>query len=97
MLFGARLVGDPVSELSVPIGGLVVAAIAVAYHGLALRRDQALRAQVRPSSAAEPAPAKLLLTLFGPTEADLAAALGALRAHVPDGYRLEEAGVPKTA
>jgi hypothetical protein len=43
-LFGVSLSSDVASDLSRPIGVIVVSAIAGVTHGLAIRRDQALRA-----------------------------------------------------
>lgn len=54
--------GNLLSELSAPIGALVVAGIVLLYHGLALRSDQRLAAQpvsdmpaTEPTVASEPA------------------------------------------
>jgi len=52
-VLGADLTGNAVSELSTPIGALLVAVAVLLYHGVALRRDMALR------SAAEVWPAEL--------------------------------------
>lgn len=43
-IFGVSLSSDVASDLSRPIGVIVVSAIAGATHGLAIRRDQAIRA-----------------------------------------------------
>jgi hypothetical protein len=88
-LFGVSLPGDPISELSGPIGILVVATAVAIYHGMALLRDQALRGRAKP--AEEEPRRELFLRLSGPPHADLASTLGALRAHMPEGYLLEEA------
>ena len=54
-LLGAGLTGDAIVELSTPIGILVVAIAGGLYHGLALRRDQAL-AHVVLAPPVEPSP-----------------------------------------
>jgi hypothetical protein len=103
-LLGVSFTGSAVSELSTPLGALLVAAAVAIYHGAAVRRDQALRAGAEP----EPAPANAApqgpedaaeassdpglrrgLVLGGPADGDLDAVLEALRAQLPDGYRLE--------
>jgi hypothetical protein len=105
-LLGATLSGNAVSELSTPIGALLVAAAVAIYHGVALRRDMALRAgaELEPASAERvaeepgmaPAPAataselRRALVLRAPRDANLDAAVETLRAHLPPGYRLEE-------
>jgi len=103
-LLGAGLSGNAVSELSTPIGALLVAAAVAIYHGITLRRDMALRAGPEPepdavpsdSPAEAPTPApsvgelRRTLVLSAPPEGELDAAVEALRAHLPQGYRLEE-------
>lgn len=99
-VIGANLQGNAVSALSTPIGALAMAAITLAYHGLLLRSDMALRPVVAPAApAASPAVpaaassgARLVLELIGPEGADLDAALVAARAALPEGVRLEEPG-----
>lgn len=93
-LFGIDQPGDPVSELSRPIGVLVVAVAVAAYHAVQLRRDQALRASVEPApAAAEPAAQQLTaavaMRLTGPAEGDLGAVVASLRAQLPPGFDLE--------
>jgi hypothetical protein len=94
-LLGASLSGNAVSELSTPIGALLVAAAVAIYHGVALRRDMALRAGAEPEPV-PPAPAAMTselrrsLVLSAPPESNLDAAVETLRAHLPAGYRLEE-------
>jgi hypothetical protein len=100
-LLGASLSGNAVSELSTPIGALLVAAALAIYHGVTLRRDMALRAAAEPEAApseapgAAPTPAPVAgelqraLVLSAPPESNLDAAVAALRAHLPPGYRLE--------
>ena len=102
-ILGANLTGNAVSELSTPIGAAVMAAIALAYHGILLRADQRLRPvevreaapeEVAGAAAAvgEAAPvataARRSLELVGPAGADLDAALAAARASLPDGFDL---------
>ncbi|HEX9635593.1 MAG TPA: DUF5671 domain-containing protein [Candidatus Limnocylindria bacterium] len=101
-LLGASLSGSAVSELSTPIGALLVAAAVAIYHGVTLRRDMALRAGAEPELAQPEAPAEApapapyagerqrTLVLSAPPEGELDAAVEALRAHLPTGYRLEE-------
>ncbi len=95
-LLGAGLTGDALVELSTPIGILVVAVVGGLYHGLALRRDQALApAEPVAESAAEPAAVEaspepgIGLTLRGPDGTGLEDALAAARVALPEGYRLE--------
>lgn len=96
ILLGAGLGGNAISELSAPVGALVAAAAVALYHGLALRRDLALRAAAAPApiteppSAAAPAAAGRALVLYGPLDGDLDAAVGALRDALPPGFRLDE-------
>jgi hypothetical protein len=101
-ILGADLTGNAVSELSTPIGAAVMAAIALAYHGILLRADLRLRPvearKAAPEEAAgaaemgEAAPvataARRSLELVGPEGADLDAALAAARASLPDGFDL---------
>lgn len=49
-LLGTDLGGNGVSELSTPLGALLVAIAVVAYHGLQLRDDQAVRVAVAPTT-----------------------------------------------
>lgn len=93
-LLGVDPSASLVSELSTPLGSLVVAAAVALYNGLALRRDQALRAEAPPTPAPivvapETAGSRLRLVLTGPPESDLAATLDGMRSALPDGYRLE--------
>lgn len=88
-LFGVDQAPDAVGELSLPIAGLLVAIAAALYHAALLRRDQGLRPVVEDAAAAVPAVAILRLT--GPADADLEAAVNALRGHLPPGYALEKA------
>jgi hypothetical protein len=90
-ILGADISGNAVSELSTPIGALLVALAVAAYHGLLLRRDDALRATatpIAPAPAARP-PDRRALVLSGPEGADLDATIAAWEAGLPPGYRLE--------
>ncbi len=92
-ILGANLGGNPASELSAPIGALVVAGAIGLYHGQALRRDAAIhRAEVEaaPQAAAASAAARGLV-LRGPAGEELDAAVAGLRAALPPGYRLDDA------
>jgi len=87
-LLGANLVGNPVSELSLPLGILIVAVGVALYHGLALRGDLDLRAEA--SAPTEPMPSRRGLVLIGPPGSDLDGTVEALRSGLPEGYRLDE-------
>jgi hypothetical protein len=88
-LFGIRLTGDPISELSLPIGILVVAVSVAASHGALVRRDQARRAEFEKENAPESrAPRSIRLRLSGPGDG-LERALASLGGATPDGYLLE--------
>ncbi len=54
-LLGASLTGNAISELSTPLGAVAVAVVVLVYHGLQLRRDQALRSEA-PVPPVAPAP-----------------------------------------
>jgi hypothetical protein len=91
-LLGVNLTGNPVSELSTPVGALVVAVAVAAYHAVALRRDQALRAETEAAAevpAPYAAPSTITLRLSGPADLDLDATLTRLRGQLPTGYQLE--------
>jgi Domain of unknown function (DUF5671) len=93
-IFGIAASGNVVLELSTPIGILIVAVVLAIYHGLALRRDQALRGTPLAPTAAEmeaDAVGVTLLRLLGPRGGDTTAALIAMRQHLPAGFALEEA------
>ena len=55
IVLGATQPSNIVSELSTPVGVIVVGAMIVAYHGLALRTDLALR-EMEPAATPAPAP-----------------------------------------
>ena len=96
-LLGAGLGGNAVSELSTPLGALVVAAAVVIYHGLRLRSDGELRPADSPVTTDAAAPAepasealeRIALELRGPSGADLGATLAMLRGVLPEGQTLE--------
>ena len=97
-ILGVTLSGDTVSELSTPIGFLVVAVAVALYHLVAQRRDAALRAtqpaeapyivETPAVAAAQPVGRRLILS--GPDGANFEAAISGLRATLPPGYQLEE-------
>jgi hypothetical protein len=91
-ILGANLGGNAASELSTPIGALVVAGAVALYHGQVLRRDMAVRAaEAAPEEPSTgPAEAGRRLVLVGPTGSDLDATVAGLRADLPPGYRLDE-------
>lgn len=96
-LFGLQLRGDIVSDLSTPLGALIVALAVLAYHALMLRRDQRWREEAHASAVAPALPSGVALALFGPTGAkatDVEALLTSLRAQLPEGYRLEVGAPP---
>jgi hypothetical protein len=91
-LFGVDLTGDPVSELSLPIGVLLTAAAVGAGHAVLLRRDA--RALAGPKGDQEEAVAEsrtVRLRLTGERDG-IDAALAALGAATPSGYALELEG-----
>jgi len=76
-----------------PIGALLAAGGVALYHGLALRRDLALRAAIEPEAPVVMPVAersRRSLVLFGPPDGDSDAALGALREALPPGFTLDE-------
>ena len=92
-LLGANLGGGGILELSMPIGALLAAGGVALYHGLALRRDLALRAAIEPEAPVVMPVAersRRSLVLFGPPDGDSDAALGALREALPPGFTLDE-------
>lgn len=91
-MLGANLGGNPASELSTPIGALVVAATIALYHGQALRREAAyIAAPEHDLAPAQAASAERRLVLVGPPGEELGAALEGLRDALPAGYRLDDA------
>jgi hypothetical protein len=103
-LFGAILQvevsGNTASAVSAPLGALLVAAAVAIYHGVAVRRDQHLRAAVSgaapdidaaaPPPAPSAAPARRVLVLSGPPGTDLETTVAALRAALAPELLLED-------
>jgi len=93
---GVDLPGNPVSELSTPIGALVTALMVAVYHGLAVRGDAAIAARTtadgegRPTDTETAAEVSGILILRGPADADRAAVLARLRDALPPGFDLDE-------
>jgi hypothetical protein len=103
-LFGAilqvQLSDNTVSAISAPLGALLVAAALAIYHGVAVRRDQALRGaalpaarEIAPAAGVPTAPARRVLVLSGPPGADLESTVVALRAALAPELQLED-GTP---
>ena len=89
-IFGLAQAGDPVSELSLPLGVLLVAIAVTIYHLRQLRHDQSLRTGGDSSPPEEAAAApSTSLRLTGPAGADTASMVAALRRHLPVGFALE--------
>jgi hypothetical protein len=86
-LLGVDQPGDPVAELSTPIGVLLVAIAVAGYHALQLRRDQGLR--VEQAVATQQTRTTHALRLVAPTNADVGSVVAALRGQLPVGYVLE--------
>jgi Domain of unknown function (DUF5671) len=94
-LLGANSFGNAPGDLAEPLGVLIVAVVGAVYHGLALRRDQELRAESEPVGAAADAmvatgAAQRVLVLSGPSRSDLDAAVIAIRAALPAELSLED-------
>jgi hypothetical protein len=91
-ILGANLGGNAASELSTPLGALVVAGTIALYHGQVLRRDMAARAaEAAPEQPTTgPAEAQRRLVLVGPTGSDMDGTVAGLRADLPPGYRIDE-------
>lgn len=87
-LFGIRLTGDPISELSLPIGILLVALVLGLAHGTLLRRDARVRSELEEAAPAQPAARSVRLRLTGPAD-QMERALAALGGATPTGYALE--------
>ena len=89
---GAGLAGDAVSELSTPLGVLITAGIGIAYHGLLLRSDQALR--LVPVAEAPPATPRAGVPPTAPEHMTTTPASASLRRFelvAPDGGDVEAA------
>lgn len=91
-VFGVEQSSDALGELSLPIAGLLVGIGVALYHAALLRRDLGLRTDAEVTPDARVVPATAMLRLTGPAEADLDAAISALRGHLPAGYALEVTG-----
>ncbi len=99
-LIGATVQRNLTSELSTPLGVLIVAILLGGLHFWWLRRDQRVVAgeseeatQLVPLAIpTAPASIERRLVLTAPAGADVSGALERLRAELPDGYRLEEGG-----
>ena len=91
-LLGVASSQSAVSDLSGPVGALLVAAAVAIYHGVALRRDMALRAAAEPAQPPAEAEPEIRrgVVLTGPAGSDLDAALQTLRTQLPAGFRLDE-------
>lgn len=91
-LLGANLGDGGILELSMPIGALVAAGGVALYHGLALRRDLALRAASEPEAPLIPVAerSQRSLVLLGPPDGNTDAAISALRDALPPGFTLDE-------
>jgi hypothetical protein len=102
-LFGAilevELSDNTASAISAPLGALLVAAALAIYHGVAVRRDQALRgaalaaAQIAAPAGVPTPPARRVLVLSGPPGTDLETTVAALRAALAPELQLED-GTP---
>lgn len=88
-IFGISQVGDPVSELSRPVGVLLVAVAVAAYHAIQLRRDQSMRTDLDASRGEPVVAARINLRLSGPPGADPSGVVATLRQQLPPGYDLE--------
>ena len=94
-LFGLDVPASVASELSVPLGALVVTVAIAVYHGQLLRRDAAIREAEPAVEAGAPPEARpeVGLTLVGPAGAEpgtLAGVADGLRAQLPDGFELRD-------
>jgi hypothetical protein len=99
IVLGARVPESPISDLSTPIGIVIVAAVGVVYHALALRSDVRLRATLVAAPAAEAGPtggaAGLALAAEAADTAPTGPAAGAVQVAIivtgPPGADLEAA------
>jgi hypothetical protein len=100
-ILNVDIVENALSALSAPIGALIVTAAVAIYHGMALRRDQGLRAEAAAAEPTEgaatapeipvgsPSPVRRLLVLSGPANVDLDGAVATIRAGLPPELSLE--------
>jgi len=97
-LIGARVTGSLTSELSTPTGVVIAAILVAGLHYWWLRRDHRVVALVSPVPATELPEAQAvaarvhMLALTIPVGGDAGEAVSHLRAALPEGYRLDEAG-----
>ena len=77
-----------VSTFSTALGVLIVAGALFAYHIVVLRQDLAHREE----REAAPVPGRVMLILTVPLGGDTQAVIGEMRAHLPEGYELTNAG-----
>lgn len=101
-LFGLDAPASVASELSLPLGSLLVTAAVAVYHGALLRRDGAIRdatsrdAESTRSPVTQPAVElrpEIALVLVGPEGTEpgtLAGVADGLRAQLPDGFVLRD-------
>ena len=93
-VFGVEQGGNPISELSLPIGILLVASVVAAYHATQLRRTSRCASRPRRLSRRRRRPRSVELRLSGPADGDLAAVVAGLRAQLPPGFELDGAPPP---
>ncbi len=88
-LFGLQLTGDMASELSAPIGSLLVAVTVATYHGLTVRGDGRWRVVDEDGGAEPQAGLTIPVLLVGPggaSEAQQQAAIDAAASSLPEGW-----------
>lgn len=93
-LFGIDVQGNAVSELSTPLGALLVTIAVAAYHGQLVRGDAAIRAAAVEVEASPPVRSvELPLVLVAPPDTDPIAmddVRRAMETQLPEGYRLRD-------
>lgn len=87
-MFGISFRGDPISELSLPIGILLVSVAVGLGHGALLRRDGRLRTDAAEAIGVPVTTRSVLLRLTGPA-GEMDRALATLGGATPQGYSLE--------
>lgn len=88
-------VGDLTSDVSGPLGIVVVAGAVLAGHARTILGDVRARAAIAATTPAEAGLARVALVATGPADGDPAAVVARLRAALPDGWHLaEERGEP---
>ncbi len=85
-LFGVALSGNAISELSTPIGVLIVVVAVAAYHAMLLRRDQAKRGLATRVATGR----TVMLRLSAPADADVQQLLAVLRGKLPPDHQLDQ-------